>query len=100
MDGNRRWARQMGMASPSLGHKYGAEHVEDVLRWCEKAGIKHVTVFVCSTENLSRRGDAEVAFLMRVIEQVVTDRLGRPESPRGRGDQQDRHHRARHRAGL
>lgn len=27
MDGNRRWARQMGMANPSLGHKYGAEHV-------------------------------------------------------------------------
>jgi undecaprenyl pyrophosphate synthase len=23
MDGNRRWARQMGLASPSLGHKYG-----------------------------------------------------------------------------
>jgi short-chain Z-isoprenyl diphosphate synthase len=36
MDGNRRWARQMGLASPSLGHKYGAEHVEDVLNWCER----------------------------------------------------------------
>jgi short-chain Z-isoprenyl diphosphate synthase len=40
MDGNRRWARQMGLASPSLGHKYGAEHVEDVLNWCERAGIR------------------------------------------------------------
>jgi hypothetical protein len=58
MDGNRRWARQMGMANPSLGHKHGAEHVEDVLRWCEAAGIRHVTVFVCSTENLLRRDDA------------------------------------------
>jgi len=64
MDGNRRWARQMGMASPSLGHKYGAEHVEDVLNWCERAGIRNVTVFVCSAENLQRRGDAEIAFLM------------------------------------
>jgi hypothetical protein len=44
MDGNRRWARQTGLASPSLGHKYGAEHVEDVLNWCERAGIRHVTV--------------------------------------------------------
>ena len=78
MDGNRRWARQMGMANPSLGHKHGAEHVEDVLRWCEAAGIKHVTVFVCSTENLLRRGDAEVAFLMRVIEEVVAANLARP----------------------
>ncbi|SNQ47962.1 Isoprenyl transferase [Frankia canadensis] len=80
MDGNRRWAREMGMANPSLGHRYGAEHAEDVLSWCEAVGIRHVTVFVCSTENLQRRGDAEVAFLMGVIEQVVSDRLGRPDA--------------------
>ena len=75
MDGNRRWARQVGLASPSLGHKYGAEHVEDLLRWCEAAGIRHVTVFVCSTENLLRRDDGEVAFLMQVVEQVVARKL-------------------------
>ena len=69
MDGNRRWARQMGLASPSLGHKAGAEHIEDVLLWC--------AVFVCSAENLRRRGDAEIAFLMQVIEDVVADRLAR-----------------------
>lgn len=83
MDGNRRWATQRGMATPSLGHRYGAEHVEDVLSWCESAGIGHVTVFVCSTENLDRRDDGEVAFLMQVVEQVVADRLARPD-PRWR----------------
>ncbi len=80
MDGNRRWARQMGMGNPSLGHKYGAEHVEDVLSWCEALAITHVTVFVCSTENLQRRGETEVAFLMDVIEQVVTKHLARPNA--------------------
>jgi len=44
MDGNRRWARRQGMPEPSLGHKYGADHVENVLNWCEKTGIRHVTV--------------------------------------------------------
>src|ERR1700735_2320103 len=78
MDGNRRWARQTGLASPSAGHKYGAEHIEDVLNWCERAGIRHVTVFMCSAENLQRRGDAEIAFLLQVIEDVVADRLARP----------------------
>jgi short-chain Z-isoprenyl diphosphate synthase len=77
MDGNRRWARQRGMASPSVGHRYGAEHVDRVLEWCRGMGIEHVTVFVCSTENLQRRGDDEVAYLMGVIEDVVTDRLAR-----------------------
>jgi short-chain Z-isoprenyl diphosphate synthase len=75
MDGNRRWARQKGLADPSLGHKYGADHIEDVLNWCAKAGIKHVTAFLCSTENLSKRDDAEVAYLMEVIEKIVVDRL-------------------------
>jgi short-chain Z-isoprenyl diphosphate synthase len=80
MDGNRRWARQMGLANPSLGHKYGAEHIEDVLHWCKRAGIRYVTVFVCSAENLQRRGDAEISFLMRLIEDVVADRLAREAS--------------------
>jgi short-chain Z-isoprenyl diphosphate synthase len=77
MDGNRRWARERGMANPSLGHKYGAEHIENALGWCEKAGIKHVTVFICSTENLANRGDTEVAYLMELVEQVVADKLSR-----------------------
>jgi short-chain Z-isoprenyl diphosphate synthase len=80
MDGNRRWARQAGMANPSLGHRAGAEHTEQVLSWCEAVGIKNITVFICSTENLRRRDDAEVAYLMRVIEEVVAARLARREA--------------------
>ena len=60
MDGNRRWARQAGLADPSLGHRAGAEHAEQVLSWCEAVGIKNITVFICSTENLRHRDDAEV----------------------------------------
>jgi short-chain Z-isoprenyl diphosphate synthase len=75
MDGNRRWARKQGLATPSLGHKYGAEHAEEVLGWCEKTGIRHVTVFVCSAENLTGRDSGEVAFLMRVIEEFVAIKL-------------------------
>ena len=32
---------------------------------------------MCSTENLASRGNAEVAFLMQVIEQVIADKLSR-----------------------
>jgi short-chain Z-isoprenyl diphosphate synthase len=80
MDGNRRWARQQGLANTSHGHRYGAEHAEEVLSWCESLGIRHVTVYVCSTENLTRRDDAEVAFLMEVIEELVTQRLARHDA--------------------
>ncbi|HEX5118363.1 MAG TPA: polyprenyl diphosphate synthase [Pseudonocardiaceae bacterium] len=78
MDGNRRWATKMGMANPSSGHQHGAAHALRVLSWCEQLGIRHVTVFVCSTENLIRRDQAEVAFLTQVIEQTVTEELAKP----------------------
>ncbi|GAB3817358.1 polyprenyl diphosphate synthase [Kribbella italica] len=78
MDGNRRWARGQGHANPSVGHRYGAMHVENALGWCENAGVQHVTVFVCSTENLVKRGNEEVLYLMKLIEEVVTTRLTEP----------------------
>ena len=43
----------------------------DVLAWCQAAGIRHVTLFLCSAENLARRDDTEVATLMDVIERIV-----------------------------
>jgi short-chain Z-isoprenyl diphosphate synthase len=75
IDGNRRWAKQAGLASPSDGHRHGAEHIWEVLSWCQLAGIRHVTVFLCSAENLARRDDAEVAALMDIIEKVVVGRI-------------------------
>lgn len=81
MDGNRRWARAVGLTEAGLGHRYGAERAREMLGWCESLGIGHVTVFVCSTENLARREDTEVALLMRTIEEMVTDHLARPGSP-------------------
>ncbi|GAB3138040.1 isoprenyl transferase [Micromonospora sonneratiae] len=75
MDGNRRWARQMGFENPSVGHRYGAEHIEEVLGWCADVGITHVTLFVASTDNLRKRASAEMRFLMDVIEQVIAGRL-------------------------
>ncbi|WP_328617095.1 undecaprenyl diphosphate synthase family protein [Amycolatopsis sp. NBC_00355] len=70
MDGNRRWARQQSLANPSLGHRYGAAHAERVLSWCESLGIRYVTVFLCSTENLTNRADGEVAFLIGGLQRV------------------------------
>ena len=80
MDGNRRWARQMGFDNPSLGHRYGAEHVERVLDWCADAGVHHVTVFLVSTENLISRPTPEINFLMQVIEDVLAKRLSAPDN--------------------
>jgi short-chain Z-isoprenyl diphosphate synthase len=80
MDGNRRWARQMGFDDPKIGHRYGAEHLDEVLGWCAEIGISHVTVFVASVDNMRKRDSDEGDNLMRMIETVVAERLARPAS--------------------
>ncbi len=79
IDGNRRWARQRGFDDASAGHRYGAEHVDDLLDWCADLGIGHVTVFVASSDNLRKRPPAEVASLLELIETVVARRLADPD---------------------
>jgi short-chain Z-isoprenyl diphosphate synthase len=71
-DGNRRWAREMGYVDPNDGHKVGAERVKQLLRWCDEAQIGHVTLWLLSTDNLSRPA-AELDPLLRIIEDLVTE---------------------------
>ena len=67
MDGNRRFAQEMGMESTS-GHLHGRNKLEDVFDWCQKAGIRILTVYAFSTENFTRNED-EVELLMEMFEE-------------------------------
>ena len=80
-DGNRRWARQMGYGDPSAGHRHGAAHLDRVLGWCGELGIRHVTIYAASVDNLRKRAAAEVDHLLQLIEDACEERLSRPESP-------------------
>jgi len=67
LDGNRRWARSHSL-DPSMGHYYGADKTEEVLRWCLDLGIKTITLYVFSTENFNRPR-REVERLMELFEE-------------------------------
>lgn len=67
MDGNRRFARSNGFTTPLDGHARGADKLDEVLHWCEEAGVEVVTVWVFSMDNFDR-DDAEVAGLMDLFE--------------------------------
>jgi len=66
LDGNRRWANEQAL-NPWLGHKQGAETVENLLDWCLMLGVKFVTLYMFSTENF-RRPAGEVEEIMRIAE--------------------------------
>ena len=56
-DGNRRWARSAGLADVSSGHQAGADKIFEVLQWCRQTGVEVVTLWLLSTDNLSRPAD-------------------------------------------
>ncbi len=71
LDGNRRWARELGL-DPNAGHQYGFEKLKEVLQWCWEIGIKTVTVYALSTENLNRPKE-EVDALISLAEKAFND---------------------------
>lgn len=71
MDGNRTWARNKGM-DPKLGHKEGAKVLENIVRFANQIGIKHLTVYAFSTENWNRTKE-EVGALMMLLQAYLDD---------------------------
>ncbi len=67
LDGNRRFAIERGLKTITEGHRKGADKLDEVLSWCEELKIRNITVWVFSTENLSR-SQKEVKELLQVIE--------------------------------
>ncbi len=74
LDGNRRWAKTFG-APAAHGHAAGADRVLDLLGWCEEARVEMVTLWMLSTDNLSR-DSRELVPLIEIIEDLV-ERLAR-----------------------
>jgi tritrans,polycis-undecaprenyl-diphosphate synthase [geranylgeranyl-diphosphate specific] len=67
IDGNRRYAKERGM-KPWEGHEEGAKTLNKFLEWAEELGVKEVTVYTLSTENL-KRDPLELEFLFKVFKQ-------------------------------
>jgi tritrans,polycis-undecaprenyl-diphosphate synthase [geranylgeranyl-diphosphate specific] len=75
MDGNRRWADSV-MVDMLNGYSRGADKVYEVVNWCIDMGIKQITLYILSTENLKRRKediDAVLKILEDRLDSLYTD---------------------------
>ena len=70
LDGNRRWARSMGLTDVNRGHQRGADKISELLQWCTEARVEVVTLWLLSTDNLGRPA-AELDPLLQIIENTV-----------------------------
>ena len=73
MDGNRRWAKNKGLATRD-GHRAGAKALESISSYCNKIGIKYLTVYAFSTENW-KRSKEEVSALMAILKMQLNSFL-------------------------
>ncbi len=65
-DGNRRWARERGR-NAYYGHRHGVGAFEEMARYGFDAGIKYISMWGMSVDNLKNRSKTEVAGLFRIF---------------------------------
>jgi undecaprenyl diphosphate synthase len=71
MDGNGRWAQSRGL--PRIeGHRRGVASVRRITEHCARSGIDQLTLYCLSSENW-RRPEAELCFLMHLLEQYMIE---------------------------
>jgi len=74
-DGNRRWARERGLA-PMEGHREAYAKVFDLAEYAAGRGVKYMTFFAFSTENW-KRAKVEVDFLLGLLDRFVSGEVER-----------------------
>jgi len=71
VDGNRRWARQLGLETAAHGHRAGAAKIPEFLGWCDDLDIQVVTLYLLSADNLTGRAGEELEQLVGIIAQLA-----------------------------
>ncbi len=66
-DGNRRWATERNLA-PWMGHEAGAENTEVLVRKAREIGVRELSIWGSSLENLKKRPLEESRELLRIYE--------------------------------
>src|SRR3989344_3932574 len=75
LDGNRRWAKEKGLPTFE-GHRRGADTIEHIARAAGNMHIRHMALYVFSTENW-RRSEDEIVYLLRLFEQLIRTHVHR-----------------------
>ncbi len=71
MDGNGRWAKKRSLPR-SAGHIAGAKTFKNIARYCNKIGLKYLTVYAFSTENWKRPKE-EIDGIMNLLRDYLRD---------------------------
>jgi len=61
------------MKRPWKGHEWGISKVKKLFEWCRPLGIRTITFYALSLENLNSRPKREINYLFRLAEKEIDD---------------------------
>ena len=73
MDGNGRWALSKGLQR-SIGHKYGIKALKRTFQYVFDLGIKYMSIYALSKENLKRPKE-EIQTIMGLLDEYIDSSL-------------------------
>lgn len=76
MDGNRRYARKIGLSTED-GYEHGTKTTERVVEWCFEIGVQQLSLYAFSIENF-RRSEEEKEYLFELL-RLKLEKLSRDE---------------------
>tara|TARA_A100001015_G_scaffold299205_1_gene382953 strand:- start:758 stop:1438 length:681 start_codon:yes stop_codon:yes gene_type:complete len=70
MDGNGRWGLK-NHKSRLIGHEFGIKNTKNIVNYCLKNKINHITLFALSSDNLKKRSKREIQNLFDLLENYL-----------------------------
>ncbi|KAF3245263.1 hypothetical protein TWF192_007464 [Orbilia oligospora] len=74
MDGNRRYSRGRGLGGVLAGHQVGAHKLLQVMSWAFSSGVRNLTVWALSDDNL-KRGPQELNPLFSMMADYIHEMM-------------------------
>jgi len=79
-DGNRRLARRL-MKQPWKGHEWGLDKIRTVMDWAKELGVRVVTVYLLSLENIEKRPKRELKYIYDLTRRELSDLIKNRDHP-------------------
>ncbi|MHA1602685.1 MAG: polyprenyl diphosphate synthase, partial [Promethearchaeota archaeon] len=75
LDGNRRWIRRQGIRNSLKGHMAGYIALKNIIDPCFDAGIRDLSIYALSTENIKKRSKKEINYLYKLLTKGINEVL-------------------------
>ena len=70
MDGNGRWGKKK-FNNRLIGHERGIRNIKNIVEFCIKKKIPHLTIYALSKDNLKKRSNNEINNIFKLLKNYL-----------------------------